>query len=100
MTWTEQVGIHDVDGVSMFCRTCGLGLDRILNGRVDSAHWTGRRCGISPLDLLRGWLRKQLYPGFECEQCVGQEWWQGGRADECGDQRSGAALRRVPVGER
>lgn len=77
MTWTEQVGVHDVDGVSMFCRTCGLGLDRILNGYVGSAHWTGRKHGLSPWQMFQGWLRRKLYPSYECEQCVGQDAWQG-----------------------
>jgi hypothetical protein len=75
--WVEQVGVHDVDGVSMFCRTCGLGMDRITNGVFGSAHWTGRRHGLSPAEMLRGWLRTRLYPSYECEQCVGQEPWRG-----------------------
>lgn len=78
VTWVEQVGIHDVDGVSMFCRTCGLGLQEILNGHVGSGHWTGRcRNAPTPYEAFRRWLRARLYPSYECEQCVGQEAWQG-----------------------
>jgi hypothetical protein len=76
-SWVEQVGVHDVDGVSMFCRTCGLGLDRILNDHVGSAHWTGRRFGTSPYELFRIWLYGRLYPPYDCQQCVGQEEWRG-----------------------
>ena len=27
--------------------------------------------------MLRRWIRKKLYPSFDCELCVGQEYWQG-----------------------
>lgn len=26
---------------------------------------------------LRTWLKRIAYPPFECQQCVGQEYWQG-----------------------
>jgi hypothetical protein len=26
---------------------------------------------------LRTWLYNKAYPGFECQQCVGQDYWQG-----------------------
>jgi hypothetical protein len=78
LLWTEPVGVHDVDGVSMFCRTCGLGLDRITNGHVGSGHWTGRRLPAhDPLTLFRWWVRRLLWPSYECELCVGQDAWQG-----------------------
>jgi hypothetical protein len=44
------------------------GSDAIL-----SADWTGRPAHAgTPLTMLRWRLYGLLYPGFECEQCVGQ----------------------------
>lgn len=43
-----------------------------------SEKWTGRsRWAGSPLDVLRRSIRTFLYPGFDCEQCIGQDPWQG-----------------------
>jgi hypothetical protein len=27
--------------------------------------------------MMKNWLRKIGWPYYECECCVGQEWWQG-----------------------
>jgi len=74
----ERVGIHDVDCVSMFCLTCGLGVNLILDGVVGSGHWTGRKAHAGPpIDVLRWRVRAWLWPSYECELCVGQEPWRG-----------------------
>lgn len=37
-----------------------------------SRAWTGRE-----LRYPGRWLARLCYPSYECEQCVGQEYWQG-----------------------
>lgn len=40
---------------------------------IHSESWTGRKAHAgTPLDALRWRLYGLLYPGFECQQCVGQ----------------------------
>jgi hypothetical protein len=45
---------------------------------IPASQWTGRGPWAgSPMDVLRRHVRKALYPSYACEQCVGQEEWQG-----------------------
>lgn len=45
----------------------------------DSAAWTGRPGwkGSPLVDIWRRGLRGLAWPGYECQQCVGQEYGQG-----------------------
>lgn len=46
--------------------------------RYDPAKWTGRATWAgTPADMLKRQVRVWLYPYYDCQQCVGQEEWQG-----------------------
>ena len=46
--------------------------------RVDSTSWTGRPswAGSPWQQFLWAW-RRLCWPSYECQLCVGQDWWQG-----------------------
>lgn len=51
---------------------------------------------------MRWWLYKLAWPSYDCEQCVGQDWWQGcycayygASAPNCGPEWWRVLMRRL-----
>ena len=68
----------------------------------DPSRHTGHRHGLAPADYVRRAVADLLWPSYECQLCVGQEYWQGCEcayhgavAPGFGPERWRAFLRRV-----
>lgn len=74
----QPMGIHEIGFNSQRCHLCGIGPAAMMRGGVGSWHWTGRApYAPTPWDMLRGHVRRLLWPSYNCRQCVGQEEWRG-----------------------